>query len=69
MEELGDSGLRNRERPNKRNANCCSAVGGLLCGCIAVEDCRKDKDNLEQNAEEEALFCTLCNAEVNLRNL
>ncbi|KAK4771093.1 hypothetical protein SAY87_031625 [Trapa incisa] len=64
VEELGNSGSRNRARPNKGNANCCSATFGLLCGCIAIEDCRKDKDNLEQNGEEEALFCTLCNAEV-----
>lgn len=29
------------------------------------EDCRKDEDHQEEsNGEEEALFCTLCNAEV-----
>ncbi|KAK4745763.1 hypothetical protein SAY87_012075 [Trapa incisa] len=64
VEELDNVVSRNIAMSNKGNASCCSAVVGFLCGCIAVEDCRKDKDNLEQNGEEEALFCTLCNAEV-----
>lgn len=43
----------------------CPRITGLLCGCVVVEDCRKDDYNLqEQNGEEDALFCTLCNAEV-----
>ncbi|KAG6400177.1 hypothetical protein SASPL_137002 [Salvia splendens] len=34
-------------------------------GTELTEDCRKDEINLEEeNGEEEALFCTLCNAEV-----
>lgn len=36
-----------------------------MCYCLVKEDCRKDEYHLqEQNGEEDALFCTLCNAEV-----
>ncbi|PKI71704.1 hypothetical protein CRG98_007926 [Punica granatum] len=63
-EEPGKCELRNRERPNRENVSCCSTVGGFFCGFLVVEDCRKDKGNLQQSGEEEALFCTLCNAEV-----
>ncbi|XVE69572.1 hypothetical protein DITRI_Ditri10aG0001900 [Diplodiscus trichospermus] len=43
----------------------CSKLGGFFCACIVREDCRKDEDLLQQQSgEEDALFCTLCNAEV-----
>ncbi|KAK1431288.1 hypothetical protein QVD17_07744 [Tagetes erecta] len=45
------------------SSGCCSKIGGLFCGCIVKEDCRNDED-MQQGLEEEALFCTLCNAEV-----
>ncbi|KAK6939104.1 Palmitoyltransferase, DHHC domain [Dillenia turbinata] len=42
----------------------CSKLGGLFCGFIVKEDCRKDDDSVQEQSGEEALFCTLCNAEV-----
>ncbi|KAL4557591.1 hypothetical protein LXL04_035775 [Taraxacum kok-saghyz] len=48
---------------NGGGSGCCSKVAGFFCGCIVIEDCRKDED-MQQGGEEEALFCTLCNAEV-----
>lgn len=38
-------------------------LGGFICVLFAKEDCRKD-DVSEQQGGEDALFCTLCNAEV-----
>jgi palmitoyltransferase len=54
-------GLRSRGKPEK-HGSCCSTFGGLLCGLCMMEDCRKDDE--DQSGEEDALFCTLCNAEV-----
>ncbi|GJT48200.1 protein S-acyltransferase 21, partial [Tanacetum coccineum] len=48
---------------NGSSGGCCSKVGGIFCGCIVKEDCRNDEE-MQQGGEEEALFCTLCNAEV-----
>ncbi|KAD7477002.1 hypothetical protein R6Q59_006933 [Mikania micrantha] len=48
---------------NGSSGGHCSTVGGVLCGCIVKEDCRNDEE-MQQGSEEEALFCTLCNAEV-----
>ncbi|XP_021746936.1 protein S-acyltransferase 21-like [Chenopodium quinoa] len=43
----------------------CSKVGGIFCFCLVREDCRDDEEALQPSSgEEEALFCTLCNAEV-----
>ncbi|CAH2079092.1 unnamed protein product [Thlaspi arvense] len=37
----------------------------ILCGVFVYEDCRKKEETDEQQGDrEEALFCTLCNAEV-----
>lgn len=55
--------LQNVEIYDGDSSGCCSKVGGFFCGCIVKEDCRNDEDML-QGAMEEALFCTLCNAEV-----
>ncbi|KAK9270790.1 hypothetical protein L1049_026375 [Liquidambar formosana] len=64
IEEPSKIGLKNGEK-SKRHGSICSIVGGCLCGCIVREDCRKDEDYLQQQSgEEDALFCTLCNAEV-----
>ncbi|KAL0440465.1 UNVERIFIED_CONTAM: protein S-acyltransferase 21 [Sesamum latifolium] len=64
-EEPTKVGLRNGGKSYRHDAGCCSKVGGCLCGFLVKEDCRKDEDHLqEQNGEEDALFCTLCNAEV-----
>lgn len=65
IEEPSKIGLKDGEKSDRYGSSCCSKIGALLCGCIVIEDCRKDDDNLqEQNGEEDALFCTLCNAEV-----
>lgn len=56
--ELGNGGIY-----DNGSSGCCSTVGGILCGCIVKEDCRNDEE-MQQGGEEEALFCTLCNAEV-----
>lgn len=45
------------------SSGCCSKIAGLFCGCIVKEDCRND-DDMQLAGDEEALFCTLCNAEV-----
>lgn len=46
------------------DASCCSKLGCFLCGCIVIEDCCRSEDNLESQNPEDALFCTICNAEV-----
>lgn len=38
-------------------------LGGFICVLFAKEDCLKD-DVSEEQGGEDALFCTLCNAEV-----
>ncbi|KAL6549172.1 hypothetical protein OROHE_009017 [Orobanche hederae] len=64
-EEPNKVGLKDGGKSYGNDTGCCSVVGGCLCCFIVKEDCRKDEDNQqEQNSEEEALFCTLCNAEV-----
>ncbi|KAL5705996.1 protein S-acyltransferase [Ranunculus cassubicifolius] len=58
-------GLRNREQYSGQNSSFCSKIGGFCCGFLVKEDCRSDEDVIqEQSGEEDALFCTLCNAEV-----
>ncbi|KAL3830533.1 hypothetical protein ACJIZ3_019335 [Penstemon smallii] len=63
-EEPSKVGLKNGGTSYRHETGCCSKVGGCLCGFLVKEDCRKDEDNIEEQIEEEALFCTLCNAEV-----
>ncbi|XP_062199224.1 probable protein S-acyltransferase 19 [Phragmites australis] len=48
--------------PKKRSS--CWFLGGLLCALFVKEDCRKSDASEQQENSEEALFCTLCNAEV-----
>ncbi|VAI74867.1 unnamed protein product [Triticum turgidum subsp. durum] len=38
--------------------------GGFICALFVKEDCRKSDDSENQVDAEDALFCTLCNAEV-----
>ncbi|MQL93958.1 hypothetical protein Taro_026610 [Colocasia esculenta] len=46
----------------------CGVICGFCCGCLVKEDCHRDEDSGQQQANcEEALFCTLCNAEVGHR--
>lgn len=52
-------------KSDEPDSGSCGTVGGILCCCLVKEDCRKDDDFLQQQpGEEDALFCTLCNAEV-----
>ncbi|KAI3724708.1 hypothetical protein L2E82_36494 [Cichorium intybus] len=60
--EASKSGFQNEGIYDNRSSSC-SKVLGILCGCIVKEDCRNDEE-MQQGGEEEALFCTLCNAEV-----
>ncbi|KAL5201872.1 hypothetical protein ABZP36_036226 [Zizania latifolia] len=48
--------------PRKRSR--CYFLGGFVCALFVKEDCRKPDDSEQQANGEEALFCTLCNAEV-----
>ncbi|KAK3129442.1 hypothetical protein QOZ80_6BG0479630 [Eleusine coracana subsp. coracana] len=48
--------------PKKKSS--CWFLGGLLCALFVKEDCRKADDTEQQENGEEALFCTLCDAEV-----
>ncbi|KAF4399846.1 hypothetical protein CsatB_020316 [Cannabis sativa] len=58
--ELGS--VDNQVEPTKRTS-CC--IGGeVLCAVFVHEDCRKQYAATEQQGGEEALFCTLCNAQV-----
>ncbi|KAI5339883.1 hypothetical protein L3X38_019156 [Prunus dulcis] len=42
---------------------CC--IGGIFCALFVHEDCRKQQEGAaESQGGEDALFCTLCNAEV-----
>lgn len=51
----------------KSSLTCCN-LGGLVCLIFAKDDCRKEEAS-EQNADaEDVLFCTLCNAEVELHD-
>ncbi|XP_052203736.1 protein S-acyltransferase 21 [Diospyros lotus] len=64
-EEPGKVGMKNGGRSYMHGSGCCSKVGGFFCGFLVWEDCRKGEDFLQQQSgEEDALFCTLCNAEV-----
>ncbi|XP_043701440.1 probable protein S-acyltransferase 19 [Telopea speciosissima] len=48
-----------------RRSSDCFSIGGLCCAIFVHEDCSKRGGSSEQQATgEDALFCTLCNAEV-----
>ncbi|PKA62093.1 putative S-acyltransferase [Apostasia shenzhenica] len=49
--------------PATERSSRCFHLGGFICALFAKEDCRKD-DVSEHQGGEDALFCTLCNAEV-----
>ncbi|OMP09616.1 Zinc finger, DHHC-type, palmitoyltransferase [Corchorus olitorius] len=70
IEEPGKIGLKYGRQSDRHGSRWCSKLGGFFCGCLVTADCRSDDDLLEQSAEEDALFCTLCNAEArNIRRL
>lgn len=59
VEDPSKMELNNGGKYSRHRSTCCA----IFCGCIVLEDCRKD-DLLQQQSGEDALFCTLCNAEV-----
>ncbi|PWA94321.1 DHHC-type zinc finger family protein [Artemisia annua] len=61
--EPSKMGFQNGGIYDNGSSGCCSKIAGLFCGCIVKEDCRNDED-MQLEGDEEALFCTLCNAEV-----
>ncbi|PON33100.1 Zinc finger, DHHC-type, palmitoyltransferase [Parasponia andersonii] len=63
VEDPSKMELNNGGTYSRHSSSCCAKLGGFFCGCIVLEDCRKD-DILQQQSGEDALFCTLCNAEV-----
>lgn len=48
--------------PRKRTARC--SLIGFICSLFVKEDWRKHEVTEQQPDEDDALFCTLCNAEV-----
>ncbi|EPS72832.1 hypothetical protein M569_01926, partial [Genlisea aurea] len=51
--------------PRKNSPLCCYIFGGILCAIFVNEDCREQDEVVDpEGSPEEALFCTLCNAEV-----
>ncbi|KAK7264072.1 hypothetical protein RJT34_31675 [Clitoria ternatea] len=49
----------------QNNRNSCNVIGGVFCILFSHEDCHKQEATAdEQGGGEDALFCTLCNAEV-----
>ncbi|KAI7978821.1 Protein S-acyltransferase 21, partial [Camellia lanceoleosa] len=64
VEESVKVGPNDGGKPYKNGSSCCSKVGGIFCGFLVQEDCRKDEHLLQQQSAEEGLFCTLCHAEV-----
>ncbi|KAH7533613.1 probable protein S-acyltransferase 19 isoform X2 [Ziziphus jujuba] len=46
----------------RRKSSC--SFGGIFCAMFVHEDCRKQDEAAEQQFNGDALFCTLCNAEV-----
>ncbi|CAO2177329.1 unnamed protein product [Urochloa humidicola] len=57
-----DTNIDQRSQPPRTSRSCL--LGGLVCALFVKEDCRKFDDSEDQVDGEDALFCTLCNAEV-----
>lgn len=61
---VGDHG-RGDDSMIQNNPSPCDVFGGVFCILFSHEDCRKQEATAdEQGGGEDALFCTLCNAEV-----
>nr|CAB3485555.1 unnamed protein product [Digitaria exilis] len=60
-DEAGKSELRNGEGIRKHKS--CLGKVCFCCAIFTIEDCRKEDEANQQEDYEEALFCTLCNAE------
>lgn len=63
-EEPSKIRLKNGGKSYKYGSSWCSRLGGFFCCFLVKQDCRKDEDILQEESGEDALFCTLCNAEV-----
>ena len=68
LEEPSKTGLNTAEKSVKHHStSCLSNIGGFFCGFLVRDDCRSEEDTGQQQAnDEDALFCTLCNAEVDM---
>eukprot|EP00268_Persea_americana_P053322 TRINITY_DN6023_c0_g1_i2.p1 TRINITY_DN6023_c0_g1~~TRINITY_DN6023_c0_g1_i2.p1 ORF type:complete len:648 (+),score=116.49 TRINITY_DN6023_c0_g1_i2:412-2355(+) len=65
LEEPSKISLNTAEKSVKHRPFSCLKIGGFFCGFLVKDDCRRDEVTSQQQAnEEDALFCTLCNAEV-----
>ncbi|WVZ86879.1 hypothetical protein U9M48_033597 [Paspalum notatum var. saurae] len=62
QDEAGKSGPGNGEDIQKHKS--CLGRVCFCCAIFRIEDCRKEDEANQQEDGEEALFCTLCNAEV-----
>lgn len=60
---LGELGSVDIQVETTTRKSRCS-LGGIFCALFVYEDCRKQDGAAEQQGSEEALFCTLCNAQV-----
>ncbi|XP_065881807.1 protein S-acyltransferase 21 [Euphorbia lathyris] len=64
IEEPSKIRLKDGGTSDRHGSSWCSKLGFFFCGFLVKEDCRKDEDIFLDQFGEEALFCTLCNAEV-----
>lgn len=60
---LGELGSVDIQAETTTRKSRCS-IGGIFCAMFVYEDCRKQEGATDQQGSEEALFCTLCNAQV-----
>ncbi|CAM0911663.1 unnamed protein product [Alopecurus aequalis] len=58
----GDTNMSISMQPPRRRSGCY--FGGFICALFVKEDCRNTDDSEDEVDGEDALFCTLCNAEV-----
>ncbi|KAJ6815217.1 protein S-acyltransferase 21-like isoform X2 [Iris pallida] len=63
-EEPNKIGLKNEAQTMRHKSAACSEIGCFFCALMVKEDCRKDEIIEQETSNNEALFCTLCNAEV-----
>lgn len=64
IEEPSKIGLKYGGKYDMHGSSCCSKIGWFFCGFLVKEDCYRDDLVQQQSGDEDALFCTLCNAEV-----
>ncbi|XP_062193083.1 probable protein S-acyltransferase 19 isoform X2 [Phragmites australis] len=61
--DAGHTNINLSSQPPRRSSSSC-LLGGVICALFVKEDCGKFDDSDNQVDGEDALFCTLCNAEV-----